>query len=163
MKRWIPLLAALCASSAWAGKAELTWEVPTTFCDGSAMGAPEGYILTYGQKMSALVPGTLTAHTVTGLAPGDWWFSLAAVLGDQVSEFVTAQKTISPAEFVTVGGPVFRIVNRVDRFLLVSVGSIAPGVQCIADHSVNGNYAVPRAAVTWAGSVRPDVVVAQCR
>lgn len=162
MKRLIPLLA-LCASSAWAGQAELTWEIPRTYCDGSPMATPDSYTLTYGQKRQGLTPGTLTSHTITGLSPGTWWFSLAANVGPDTSEFVTVEKTIPPAEFVTVGGPVFRIVNRVDRFLLVSVGSIAPGVQCIADHSVNGNYAVPRAAVTWAGSVRPDVVVAQCR
>lgn len=146
-----------------AGQAALTWQVPTTYCDGSPMPAPDSYALTYGQKSQSLVPGTLTAHTVTGLAPGTWWFSLAAVVGDTRSEFVTVEKVIPAAEFVTVGGPVFRVNLRENRFLLVSVGSVAPGVQCIADQAVNGNYAVPRAAVQWSGSVRPDVVVAQCR
>jgi hypothetical protein len=157
------LLMALCASSAWAGDATLTWEVPTTYCDGSPMATPDSYTLTYGQKRSTIVPGTTVSHVVEGLSPGLWWFSLAANVGPDTSEFVTVEKDIPAAEFVTVGGPVFSVVARENRFLLVSVGSIAPGVQCIADHAVNSNYAVPRASVTWAGSVRPLVVVAQCR
>ena len=135
---------------------------PTQRCDGSPLTNLAGYSLTYGRQRVDL-PLQLS-YTVTGLAPGTWWFSLAAVDADgERSEFVTVTKTVAAAEFVTVGGPVYRIVNRVDRFLLVSVGTIPPGVQCIAAHSVNGNYAVPRASVTWGGTVRPDVVVAQCR
>lgn len=146
-----------------AGEADLSWTAPTKRCDGTPLTDLAGYSLTYGQARTEL-PLTPLSFKVTGLAPGTWWFSLAAVdAKGERSEAITVSKTITPAEFVTIGGAAFTVVKRQDGFLLLPVGTVAAGVQCIAAHSVNGRYAIPRAAVTWSGSVRPDVVVAECR
>lgn len=152
---------ALMIPSASAGEANLTWEAPTTNCDGSPIGAIQKYDLRYGQSTGE-VPADLTAWRITGLKPGTWWFSLAAVTADGVSEFTTAEKVVAPAEFVTLEPTVYTVVKRTDRFVLLPVGSAPVGTQCIATETLNGHYVIPRSAVTWSGSVRPDVVVAKC-
>lgn len=147
---------------AFGGEAELTWTAPTQRCDGSALTNLAGYSLTYGQARSELALTPLSV-TVRGLAPGKWWFSLAAVDADgKRSEFVTVEKTITPEQFVTTGTDVYTFVKATDRVLLLKVGTVPLGVQCDATTSVNGKYAVPVARVTWSGSTRPVVVVGDC-
>lgn len=180
MKRWldkvparwllVTFFAGLCVwalllfgiTKAIAGEGTLTWTAPTQRCDGSPLTNLAGYSLTYGQAKQEL-PLTPLTYTVRGLAPGTWWFSLAAVdAAGERSEFVTVSKVIEPAAFVTTAADVFTVVKRTDRFVMLKVGTAPIGTQCIADQTVNGLYAVPRAAVTWSALIRPDVVVAAC-
>jgi len=65
-------------------------------------------------------------------------------------------------ELRIVGTTVYTIVKRIDRFLLLPVGNAPPDTVCIESQQVNGYYVVPRTAVTWSGTTKPDVVVAQC-
>ena len=156
------LLATGAAGTANAGEASLTWEKPTTNCDGTPIKEPVSYEIRWGQKRATTTAGVST-FTALGLAPGDWWFNVAAVDADGLqSDFVTATKTIQPADFVTKTTSVFTIIKRVDRLVLLPVGTVALGVQCDSSLVVNGKYGVPRAAVKWSGSVRPDIVVGDC-
>jgi hypothetical protein len=147
--------------TAGAGEASLSWAAPTRNCDGTSLTNLTSYDMTYGQKRVAL-PLTPLSYTVKGLTPGTWWFSLAAVTPTERSEFITVEKTVAPAEFVTTSTLAYAVVKGVDKLILVSVGSVPLGTVCNSLISVNGNYVVPRSAVTWSGTVKPDVVVARC-
>lgn len=148
--------------SAGAGEADLQWTAPTKNCDGTSLTNLTGYDLTYGQKRVAL-PLTPLTTKVTGLVPGVWWFSLAAKTPTERSEFITVEKTVLPADFKVAAPDVYSLVKRVDRIVLTRVGTVPMTTVCNPAETVNGKYVVPRAAVTWSGTVKPDVVVATCQ
>jgi len=148
---------------AFGGTADLTWVAPTQNCNGTPLTNLAKYDLTYGQKRQDL-PLTPLSYTVTGLTPGTWWFSLAAVnsTGDR-SEFVTVTKTVAPAEFVTKSTAVYTFVKAEGNVLILPTLHTVPlGTVCDATQSVNGKYIIPRSAVTWSGSARPVAVLADC-
>lgn len=145
------------------GEADLTWVAPTQNCNGTPLTNLAKYDLTYGQKRQEL-PLTPLSKTVTGLTPGTWWFSLAAVnsTGDR-SEFVTVEKVIPPEEFVTTTTTVYTFVKADGNIVVLPTLHTVPlGVQCDATQSVNGKYIIPRGAVTWSGTARPVAVVGDC-
>ena len=155
------MLLCLLAFPAWGGQAELTWEIPRTYCDGSPMATPDNYTLTYGQKKETLSPGTLINHTVTGLAPGLWWFSLAANVTNPTavppkvdqSQFVTVEKTIPPEEFVTKSNNVYTFFRSNGNISVIKTNHTVPlGVMCDATQSVNGKYKVALESVVWLGT-----------
>jgi hypothetical protein len=164
-------IAVLAALALWIGGAfkkansaetTITWTPPTQRCDGTALTNLAGYSLTYGQRRAEL-PLTPLSYNVTGLTPGDWWFSLAAVdAAGERSEFVTVNKTVQPAEFVTLATPAYSVAKSTNRLILIQVGTVPLGTLCDATQSVNGHYAVPYTAVTWSGSTRPKLVMAKC-
>jgi hypothetical protein len=62
---------------------------------------------------------------------------------------------------------VYTLVQTADRIVLVPVGAAPAGTPCDgtqAVRDVNGltGYVVPKSAVIWAGTVRSEVVVAEC-
>ena len=136
-----------------AGDAALTWTAPTRNCDGTLLTNLAKYDLTYGQKRQDL-PLTPLSHTVTGLTPGVWWFSLAAVNSTGArSEFVTVEKTIAPAEFVTKTNKVYTFFRSGGNITVVATPhTVALGTVCDATQSVNGKYKVALEAVTWSGT-----------
>lgn len=149
-------------SSANAGEASLTWIAPTRNCDGTLLTNLSGYDLTYGMKRQSLPPTPLS-YTVTGLTPGTWWFSLAAVTPTARSEFVTVEKVITPEEFVTKTTSVYTFVKAEGRIIVLPTLHRVPlGTQCDATQSVNGKYIIPREVVTWSGSARPVAVLGDC-
>lgn len=153
--------AAFFLPSAQAGESELTWTAPTKNCNGSDLTDLAGYSLIYSQTQQDL-PKVLT-HRVTGLKPGVWWFSLAAVnAAGERSEFVTVSDTILPEEFVTTSTTAYTVIKRRDSLLMLPVGTVPLGTQCLAGQTVNGYYVVPRASVTFTGGARPEVVFASC-
>lgn len=146
---------------AFGGEADITWVAPTQNCNGTSLTNLTGYSLTYGQNRVEL-PKVL-AHKVTGLTPGTWWFSLAAVTPTDRSEFVTVTKTVTPAEFVTKATAVYTFVKAEGNVLVLPTLHTVPlGTVCDATQSVNGKYIIPRSAVTWSGSARPVAVLADC-
>lgn len=161
MKKLVALLL-LVSGAANAGEATLTWTAPTQNCDGSALINLASYSVMYGQAQTTL-PLSPLSYTVKGLLPGTWWFSVAAVnsTGGR-SEFVTVSKTVLPEDFKAVSPDVFSVVKRTDRFVLTKVGTVPIGTVCSSE-TVNGKYVVPRASVTWSGTVKADVVVATCQ
>lgn len=148
---------------AFGGTAELTWVAPTQNCNGTPLTNLAGYDLTYGQKRQPL-PLTPLSHTLTGLTPGTWWFSLAAVNTDgDRSEFVTVEKVIPPEEFVTKTQTVYTFFKAEGNIVVLpTLHRIDIGVQCDANQSVNGKYIIPRSAVEWSGSARPVAVLGDC-
>jgi hypothetical protein len=144
---------ALMSRCAKAGEADITWIAPTQNCDGTPVGTLAKYDLTWGQKRTDL-PLTPLAYKVTGLTPGVWWFSLAAVnVAGQSSQFVTATKTIAPAEFVTKTNKVYTFFRSNGNITLTVTPHTVPlGTVCDATQSVNGKYKVALEAVTWSGT-----------
>jgi hypothetical protein len=147
--------------NAYGGTAALTWTAPTQNCDGSPITGLTGYRLLYGTADSGL-PATPTAYTVTGLAPGTWFFSLAAVTATAQSEFVTVTKIVASTDFKTTDTVAYTIVKKVDGLVFLPVGSVPVGTVCDATMKVGAYYVVPRASVTWSGTIKPDVVVGTC-
>lgn len=146
------LLALLVSGSAFAGTGDLSWTAPIQNCNGTSLTDLTGYRLTYGQKMVDL-PKTPLAFQVTGLTPGDWWFSLAAVTPTATSEFVTVKKTIAPAEFVTKTTTVYTFFRSSGNITVLPTTHKVPlGTVCDATQSVNGKYKVPLEAITWSGT-----------
>jgi hypothetical protein len=57
---------------------------------------------------------------------------------------------------------VFYVVQQTDRIVSLRVGTVPLGTPCDKTQVINGMMVVPRAKVTWAGTVKPFVVVAKC-
>jgi hypothetical protein len=65
------------------GTATLSWKAPTTNTDGTPVTPLSGYTIYYGTSPSALshsisAGATATSYEITGLAPGTWYFAIAA-------------------------------------------------------------------------------------
>jgi Fibronectin type III domain len=76
--------ATVTVAAAFNGAATLSWAAPTTNTDGTPMTPLSGYTIYYGTSPSALshsIPAsaTATSYEITGLAPGTWYFAVAAV------------------------------------------------------------------------------------
>jgi hypothetical protein len=64
---------------------------------------------------------------------------------------------------VTSLNTVYSIVKQADRLVLLPVGTTAVGTKCDSVQGlISGYYVVPVSAVTFAGTVKPVVVFAQC-
>ena len=177
---------ALCvsASPARAGDAALTWTLATQNTDGTAIPASGPTSLTatrvewgtcsgsaFGTVVGQQTVATpATTYTVTGLAAGVWCFRAYSrtVAGLESAPTVVITKTIlqappqPPGNLTVAALTVYQFIGTTDAITLLAVGTVPAGTACDPAQSVNGRYAVPRAAVTWYGSVRPRVVFAQC-
>ncbi len=177
---------ALClsASPANAGDAALTWTLATQNTDGSAIPAsgPTSLAATRVEwgTCSGSAFGTVagqqtvatpaTTYTITGLAAGVWCFRAYSrtVAGLESAPTNVVTKTIlqsppqPPGNLTVAALTVYQFIGTTDAVALNPVGTVPAGTACDPLQSVNGRYAVPRAAVSWYGSVRPRVVFAQC-
>ena len=177
---------ALClsASPASAGDAVLTWTLATQNTDGTAIPAtgPTSLAATrvewgtcsgsnFGTASGQQIVATpAVTYTITGLAAGVWCFRAYSrtVAGLESAPTVVVTKTIlqappnPPGNLTVAALTVYQFIGTTDAITLLAVGTVPAGTACDPAQSVNGRYAVPRAAVTWYGSVRPRVVFAQC-
>jgi hypothetical protein len=184
MKRVILLtvLSILCGV-AHAGEALLSWVPPTERVDGTALTSLAGYRLlwgtaprSYSEQVTVNDPGT-TSYRITGLAPGTWYFAATAFdatgleseYSAEVSKVIADAQPLPPDAVRVVqdaARTAYVIVQTADRITLVPVGAVPAGTACgsqaIRDANGVTAYVVPRSAVTWAGSVRSEVVVAEC-
>lgn len=177
--------------SAHAGEATLSWTHPTAYTDTSALPVAEiarteieyakcnsartGFMTT-ATPVIGVFPAPPATGVIPGLAAGAWCFRArtvtvannASVWTGFVSTVIadeTVPKIPAPPAALTVSTTArtaYSVVKRVDRLVLAAVGTVAPGTACITTQQVNGYFVVPRASVTWSGSVKPDVVVASC-
>lgn len=177
---------ALClgASPTHAGDAVLTWTLATQNTDGTAIPAsgPTSLASTrvewgscsgsnFGTKAGEqVVAKPATTYTVTNLSAGTYCFraysrTVAGVESaptNVVSKAILQAPPNPPGNLAVADLVVYQVIGTPDAFALLPVGTVPAGTACDPSQSINGRYAVPRAAVTWYGSVKPQVVVAQC-
>lgn len=180
----LAVAALIFVAPAYAGEARLDWQNPTQNVDSTFI-PPTGEGRLVGNRVQWSICttngnfGTLVGehvstepiqwYTVQNLNVGTWCFRVSAstTYGESawsnVASKVIAPVLPAPPTGLTVAATtVYTVVKREDRFVMLPVGTVPADTQCDTTQSVNGHYVVPRAAVTWSGSVQPDVVVAQC-
>jgi hypothetical protein len=170
------LLLALAHSAGAQCSAVLTWTPPTTNTDGSPLTNLASYRVSWGAQQgtypsSMTVTAPANGATVSGLALGTHYFAVQAVnsAGTLSAYSNVASKTCvatpSPPTNLTVQQDLtaWGIVQSDDNLAMIPVGTVAVGATCDGSQTVNGRYRVPRAAVTFAGTVRPRVVFAACQ
>lgn len=177
---------ALClgASPTHAGDAVLTWTLATQNTDGTAIPAsgPTSLASTrvewgscsgsnFGTKAGEqVVAKPATTYTITNLSAGTYCFRAYSrtVAGVESAPTNVVSKTILPAppqppgNLTVAATVVYQLIGTPDRFATIPVGTIPAGTPCDTTQAVLGLYVVPRAAVTWYGSTRPQSVLAQC-
>lgn len=187
MRKFILIgLACLLSNAALAqtscGGVSLSWTPPTQNTDGSALTNLAGYRVVYGTSATALaqtMPDYSTAVTstcITGLAPATYYFAVKAftsagvesahsnVASNVITNTPVPVRPAAPATLTVAQGNliVYQVLGTDGGFQFLPVGTVPANTQCITTQQVNGRYAVPTNAVTWYGSVKPKVVVAQC-
>jgi len=181
---------ALCVSTspAIAGDAVLTWTLATANTDGSAIAAsgPTSLAATrvewggcsgsnFGTAAGQQIVATpATAYTITGLAAGVWCFRAYSrtVAGLESAPTNAVTKTIlqappnPPGNLTITVSTVYTLVKTRDGLVMLPVGTAPGGAQCDAQVAVVIDAltynAVPRALLTFSGSVRPEVVFGRC-
>ena len=119
-----------------------------------------------------VVTGSATSTTIT-VAPGTWFVAAKTTAknggGTSVlsaaAQFTVATPVPNPPTNVTVTSEqttAFQVIGTLDKFTLLPVGTVPAGTACNPAQSVNGHLGVPRASVSWFGSVKPQAVVAKC-
>lgn len=185
---WAAFALCLSASPLRAGDAVLTWTLATANTDGSAIPANGAGSLTgtriewgscsgsnFGTKAGEqMVASPATTYTVTNLAPGTYCFRAYSrnTYGQESAPTNAVSKTIAipipmpPGPLTLVAGPVYTLVKGRDALVMLPVGTAPGGETCdTATAVVAGGatyYAIPRASVTFSGSVRPEVVFGRC-
>lgn len=162
-----------------AGEAELSWTPPTQNTDGTALTDLDGYRLYYGltsgdyPEMIDIGDPTVTTYVVQGLTGGETYYFAATAYNTNNIESDYSNEATKVIEYSIPEPPTgltvaesnltaYTIVQSRDNIALLPIGSVEPGTSCDGSQSVKGHYVVPRDSVTFAGSVRPEVVVAQC-
>ena len=77
----------------------------------------------------------------------------------------TARTPVTPtalATLATTDPTVFTLIRQENRFVLLPVGTVPANTPCDGSQKINDHYVVDRNLVTWSGTVKPVVVVAQC-
>jgi len=183
MKRVLFALALLFPVAALAATLNIAWQAPTTCSDGSPIAqCPLTKFTIYsglqGATKTVLAnPGpTTTGFAALNTPPGTWCVEMtASSAGGESAHTAEVCKTIAapvPAApsgvtlTVTAGTTAFTLLKQKDAMVMIPVGTIASQTVCIADeaamaHGVVYN-AVPQSAVTFSGSVKPDIVFGQC-
>lgn len=169
-----------------------TWINPTQYAGGAQMAAGDlkGTKLevgtctgttaapTFGVKLATggdyTTTGTATTLTTIDLPAGTYCARNAALGGSpnepatysdwsNVARRVVGRKPAPPTGLsVKTDLTAWTIVQSRDRVALVAVGTVAVDTACLPDQPVLGMYVVPRAAVTFAGTVQPEVVFGAC-
>ena len=175
MIKYLALL--LLSANAFAGSVTLSWTPPTENEDATPYTDPAGYNIYYGTATGVYsdvinVPDPLvTTYVVDNLVDGAYFFvSTAYNLAGTESQYSNeATKTVvtipNPPSNLTVVQTnlvAFAISQSKDRLVTYPVGSVPPGTPCDGSMTANGMYLVPFDAVTFAGSARPAVVLAEC-
>ncbi len=172
---------------AWAGEAVLTWTAPTQNEDGTPLTDLAGYKIYMGQVQGGPYPvsidlpvPTATTFTVPSLTEGVTYYFVSTAYNSASTVQESAwsnevSKTIpfpvpNPPSMLTVAEVVYSVSKSNDIFLMAAVGEAPLGSPCDPTQYVRGinemdkRHVVPVAEVNrWYGSVRSEVVVADCR
>ncbi len=174
-----------------AQEASLSWQHPTQYTNGTALplasiarteveygvcnAGKTGFLATPAPVIVS-VPAPPAVRVITGLAPGTWCFRARTVVtgnptpsawtantdGTLASKVILPPVPAPPSNLTVADTVAYTVVKARDRFVLLPVGTVPADTPCDTSQSINGRYVVPRAAVTWAGNVKPEVVVASC-
>jgi hypothetical protein len=171
------------------GPVRLSWTMPDAYTDGSPLTVAEiahielawareavhvqtapalqrWAVASPATSVELMVPeGTwhFAARTVTTNAEQSDW--TLAVMGDVGAEpespegleiFIPLQNAVTVEEFA------YMIVQSRDSLVLLPVASVPLGTPCLGTMGANGLHVVPREAVTFPGSVQPELVLARC-
>jgi hypothetical protein len=171
----------LFCSAVWAADVSLTCTAPTTRTDGSPLTNLAGYRIKYG-TVSGTYPTVIDKqgavcgpYTVSNLTGGVTYFfvmsaydanALESANSNQVSRTVLIAPPNPPGGLTVTALIAYTVVKQTDRLVMLPVGSVPGDTQCIASQALITDdvmyHAVPRASVTWSGSVRPVIVFARC-
>jgi len=184
MRKYLTILALILASTFAHAEPTLQWVAPTQNVDNTPIpatgpGSLDGfkvYATPTGPFSTAQVyditDQALRTTTLTGLAPGVWNFQMTAynVAGNESVRTGTVAATVTtvpkpPAgmTFSTYEVGVYNLVKKANGFTMIYVGQVPLNTPCDPLQNVNGFNAVPVSAVTsYAGTVRPIVVLAKC-
>jgi len=170
---------ALLPSLALAGTVTLNWTAPTTRTDGTTLTNLASYNIYRASSAAGLATATKLATVAApaltytdASAPGGqtWYYAATAVDSNglesaqtnPVSAAVPAAKP-SPPGNLTVGAiTAYTFEKQTDTLAFLAVGTVPLGTQCDVSQPVGPYYVVPRASVTWIGTVQPPIVVAAC-
>lgn len=176
------LIALLVAGAVHADDVTLSWTHDGKNTDGSAA-TLAGFRIHYGitaRNSTIDVPsGTARTYIVPALGAGTWQFDVVAYdtrgfesLPSEVATRDVAEPPPSPLPSApgtlttTAVRSAYTIKQTDNRISVVAVGTVPAGQLCVATNGVfvSGKvyFRVPVTSVTWSGSVRPVVVVADC-
>jgi len=169
------------------GEITVTWSAPTECTDGSPFGTLPGDCMLNGFKIYYSLSDSevkaktapvidinnkdITVHTITGLESNTQyyvamtaygWEGIESDLTESVIGYAGSVITPNPVPSVALTTTVYNVIKKVNGFVLLPVGNIPLNTPCDNTQTVNGYTVVPRAAVTWSGTIKPDVVVAKC-
>lgn len=141
----------------------LNWNVPTEQEDCTITGNPPDLA---GYKLYELLDDindpSATSYTKTNVFPGSYAYMITAYNSAGEESRPGLMLNIVSDTLTTIAPTVYAVQHFENKFLLLPVGTVALGLSCIKEESVNGHYAIARDVVTWAGSIQPEVVVAKC-
>jgi len=161
----------------------ITWDHPTQYVDGTPL--PSGALTatriewgtcngtSFGTRAGERIVPYPAATTTIDLAPGTHCIrAYSRTASAESSPTNTLVHTVlppapqPPSNLRVSAQTVYTSVKRTDRLVMLPVGTVPAETGCIPTEGVIAGgvtyYAVPRAAVRWSGSVRPDAVYAIC-
>lgn len=166
---------------------DVSWDAPTTNVDGTpipptGLNSLAGFELYYSTSLATvdsatpiILGPTLRTYRITGQPNSIYYYKMRAFnVANARSDYTQAVNntinlvsvsdavTVDVQAFVITGTVVYNVVKRNNGFVMVAVGTVPPNTICDPNQSVNGYNVVPVSSVTWSGTVRPVVVVAQC-
>lgn len=160
------------------------WQPPTENVDGSPVSELTSYSIfwtdtsgVYSSEENIHDIGASTAadqgncETVNNVTAANYYvvMTVTDAEGDESgmsNEVTIATQTDEPAPPILTQEElvVYTVVKQPNRFVLLPIGTVPPGVSCDMANQVNGHGVVPTESVDWASasSARPVVVVANC-
>lgn len=186
------LLCGLLPALALACSEPINWSNPTQRMDGSALTNLSGVNIYRASSAAGLLAtpsctsqcapnpsakiGTIAAPATTWTdatcTDGQTYFwALTAFDANNIESNATNAVTATmppppkpnPPSAVTLGpATAYTFEKQSDRLAFLAVGTVPAGTQCDTSQPVGQYFVVPRASVTWFGTVQPPLVVAQC-
>ena len=177
--KYLGLLVVLIPSLGSATNLQLSWVAPSAYTDGTPIAA--GTVVQYnvygGPCGGTLVlltstPITGITNTRTNVNAGSWGYAVTAVIAGVESAqtppvCATVQAPPSPPSNLTVT-PVttstiaYMAVPGADTYSPLIVGTVPLGVACNPNERLLNLYVIPRASVTFTGTLKPVAVLGSC-
>lgn len=166
----LALLLALLPAAALADTLHVTWKNADQWTNGTQLAREDiGFTRV---ELGTCKLGAFDAHLLDAIRGGsDEWLDIPDVMSGTycVRAFTNAKGTESAASdvfvsvvFALTDSAVFTLIKQRDALVMVPVGTAPVGTRCIREQNANGFYVVPHDAVTFSGSIKPEVVFGAC-